>query len=134
MTLEEQIKVMTAFQNGEKIYVKSRYDSTFADYKLITDKNYVFDFNNSYSIGKPKSWEESLNDIKDPREALRRAAQYLTEKRVVEEGTRDFGGGNKETISFLTRNNFYRLWNIAMAYGRANKHAKAISDEEDSHI
>lgn len=129
MTLEEQIKTMTAFQNGEKIYYKSRCD-IFGDYELITDKNHVFDFNNFYSIGEPKSWQESLNDVKDPEEALRRTTTYLIAKSIVEEVTRDFGGGNKEHIHILTKDNFHKLWNIAMAYGQANKDAEAISDEK----
>lgn len=123
MDITKQIEILNAYNKGEKIYCKSKYDD---DWELV-DTNHTFNFNNLYCIGKPKSWQETLNDMTDVVAAYNEAIHYLRKKDIVETVTRTYPDGKCASEEIITESNLFELWNIAMKYGQVNEKTTEIN-------
>lgn len=123
MTVDEQMKIISSYKQGIPVYMKERY-SYSEKWKLILG-DHVFDFvNNCCSIDQPKTWIETLCEEPDANVALKKAVEHLNNSgHFVIEITAHGGAILLEDI--------YKLWNIAVEYGRNGFATEQITEENN---
>lgn len=132
MTIDEQLEVISSFKQGRKVYVISKYGDLDKDWTLISD-DHVFDFDkNRYSIDEPKLWIQTLCKETDMNIAMSQTIKHLDKCiKTINISMHDTKVDTQEAI-FLK--DIYKLWNIAVQYGRANSGSELELITEENNI
>lgn len=137
MSIEEQVEIIKAFQRGETIYVKEKYRDKWLQIKITNNVNYKFNFEENEYFLNPKTLQEIVNTIHDPKEALDYTIEDFKECGLIkmlqsdslslcQSDSHAFFYTYKHVYA-LEENDLFKLWNIAMNYGQSNPQAKEIN-------
>lgn len=120
MTIADQFKIIKAYNEGTPVYYIRKYSINKYDWKKISaDHNFNFE-TNVYNIGEPLTFEEALCES-NPNMAFHQAMEHListsTGYGTHVKDTNERGKIIREyTVADLS--SLYKLWNLAMNYGR----------------
>lgn len=132
MTTEEQFGIIKAFQEGTPVYYRSIHLDDEFSWKPVP-AGHQFDFvGYVYHINTPITFEESLAQ-RSPREALLLSISHLNKNLdFMRDCTMtDERGKEVDRFKMIKVNYLYKLWNLAMQYGRNTKSdITLITDEE----
>lgn len=121
MDASEQFNVVNAWHEGMPVYWHEKRSTDEYHWEQV-DNSHVFDFSgNVYNIGQPLSFEDALAQ-NDSVSALHLAVDYLEKKEpgfILGATTTDPKTGQTTAEFKIVRlNDLYKLWNIAVNYGR----------------
>lgn len=132
LTTEQQYEIIKATHDGVPVYCCNKMSLDHFDWKLL-GVNHQFDFeSNTYCIGEPLTFEETLAQ-NPPNIAYRMTIDYLSNRDpFFRIGVKDKNIAGKVVDKYeVTRlSSSYKLWNIAIQYGSKSPIIKPLTEEQ----
>lgn len=136
MTVTEQFEIINAYHEGTPVYYTQKLNIDKYDWEEVKG-DHCFNFErNVYHIGDPLTFEDALCES-TPYLAFRQAIKYLTDTSVgFGLHVTDSNGMGQIIREYSVANldSLYKLWNLAMNYGKNHTGELTPITEEEGKI